>query len=200
MEENTRVCDICGCELENGEGTWVDGQLLCQDCVDEHCVTCGHCGETIWVNDAVQDDNLTLCQGCFDDYYSRCDCCGRLVRSSYVNWRGDYPYCDSCYEDFNDEIEEYSYKPEPHFFGNGKRFLGVELEVDCGGKDDGNASTLKEIGNVQHEHIYIKSDGSLDDGFEIVSHPMTLDYHTNEMDWETILHDAIKIDRGKNTV
>jgi len=41
-------------------------------------------------------------------------------------------------------------------------------------KDDDNASKLKEIANSIHEHIYIKSDGSIDDGFEIVSHPMTL--------------------------
>jgi len=44
-------------------------------------------------------------------------------------------------------------------------------------KDDDNASKLKEIANSIHEHIYIKSDGSIDDGFEIASHPMTLDYH-----------------------
>ena len=31
MEENTRVCDICGCELAEGEGTWVGDQLLCED-------------------------------------------------------------------------------------------------------------------------------------------------------------------------
>lgn len=36
-------------------------------------------------------------------------------------------------------------------------------------------------------HIYCKHDGSLEDGFEIVTHPMTLDYHTNEMPWESVL-------------
>lgn len=193
MKENIRVCDICGCELDKENGTWVDDQFLCQQCVDEHCVTCDHCGDNVFVNDTVQDDHTTLCQSCFDDYYRRCECCGRLIHDDDVNWHNDFPYCDSCYDDFNDEIEEYSYKPEPIFYGDGKPYLGVELEVDEGGKDDNNAETLKELANPRHEHIYIKSDGSIDDGFEIVSHPMTLEYHMKNMDWETLMKKAVSM-------
>jgi hypothetical protein len=90
-----------------------------------------------------------------------------------------------------DEIEQYSYKPNPEFFGDGKLFMGVELEVDEGGKDDDNAGTLKNIANSSDEHIYIKADGSLEDGFEIVSHPMTLQYHLEKMDWESVLKEAV---------
>ena len=107
MEENARYCDMCGYELENGDGTWVDDQLLCESCVEEHCTTCDHCGETIWANDAVEDDNITLCQTCYDDHYHRCECCGRIIHDNSTNWQGDMPYCDSCYDEFNDEIEEY---------------------------------------------------------------------------------------------
>ena len=92
-----------------------------------------------------------------------------------------------------DEIEDYSYKPTPIFYGDGKRYFGVELEVDDGGKDNDNAYRLKSIGNAQLENIYIKSDGSLDDGFEIVSHPMTLDYHTEEMNWKGIFREAVSM-------
>ena len=70
----------------------------------------------------------------------------------------------------------------------------MELEIDNGGKDGENARTLKDIANVRNEHIYIKSDGSIDDSFEIVSHPMTLDYHMNTMDWESILYEAVEMD------
>lgn len=93
----------------------------------------------------------------------------------------------------DEEIEDYSYKLETVFYGDGKRYFGVELEVDCGGKDGENALKLKNTANFSHEYIYIKSDGSLDDGFEIVSHPMTLNYHMNEMDWESVFHEAIKM-------
>ena len=196
MEENVRVCDHCGCELHDDEGTRVGDDLLCDDCVADYCVTCDYCGGTIYEDDSVQDDDTCLCQECFDDHYYRCDCCSRIVRSHNIYWRNDIPYCEHCYDDFDDEIEEYSYKPEPIFYpslSSGKRYLGVELEVDNGGKDDENAESIKEIGNYRHDHIYIKSDGSLDDGFEIVSHPMTLEYHMEDMDWEGVLGDAVRL-------
>ncbi|MCR4645331.1 MAG: amidoligase family protein [Oscillospiraceae bacterium] len=194
MEENTRICDICGREMEEGEGVWVGDQLVCEDCFEDGGTTCDHCGENIWISDAVQDDDMTLCQTCYDDYYHRCECCGRIIHDNNTYWRGDYPYCEPCYEDFDDEIEDYHYKPQPRFLGTGDRYLGVELEVDCGGKDDDNAKILKDLANADGERIYIKSDGSLDDGFEIVSHPMTLDYHMNNMDWETLLQEAVRMD------
>ena len=159
--EEVRICDYCGMELAEEEGTYVDDELLCEDCVADHCITCDHCGETIWTTECVTDDNSFLCQ--------------------------------SCFEDLEDEIEDYSYKPTPIFYGDGKRYFGVELEVDDGGKDNDNAYRLKSIGNAQLETIYIKSDGSLDDGFEIVSHPMTLNYHIEEMNWKDIFREAVSM-------
>ena len=191
--EEVRICDYCGMELAEDEGTYVDDELLCDDCVADHCITCDHCGETIWTADCVTDDNSFLCQSCFDAHYHRCESCDRIISDDDCYWHDDLPYCESCYEDLEDEIEDYSYKPTPIFYGDGKRYFGVELEVDDGGKDNDNAYRLKNIGNAQLETIYIKSDGSLDDGFEIVSHPMTLDYHTEEMNWKGIFQEAVSM-------
>ena len=83
--------------------------------------------------------------------------------------------------------------PHLFFYGNEKRYFGVELEVDEGGKDNDNAASLKSIANVHEGNIYIKSDGSLEDGFEIVSHPMTLEYHTEEMNWKEVLREAVSM-------
>jgi hypothetical protein len=66
-------------------------------------------------------------------------------------------------------------------------FMGVELEIDKGGECIENAESLIDIANQDNEHIYCKHDGSIEDGFEIVSHPMTLDYHLEEMPWEKVL-------------
>ncbi|MDE5771421.1 MAG: amidoligase family protein [Ruminococcus sp.] len=191
MEEEKQYCDYCGCVLEEDDGTWVGEDLLCQDCVDERCVTCDHCEEVVWTEDCVDDENIVLCHECFDNHYCRCESCNRIIHNNYTNWHNDNPYCENCFDDFEDEIEEYSYKPEPVFYGDGYLYFGLELEVDNGGKDGENAYTIKDIANVHNDHVYIKSDGSLDDGFEIVSHPMSLDYHMKTMDWESVLHEAV---------
>ena len=60
--EEVRICDYCGRVLAEGEGTPVDDELLCDDCVEEHCVTCDHCGETIREQNSVSDEDTHLCQ------------------------------------------------------------------------------------------------------------------------------------------
>ena len=37
-------------------------------------------------------------------------------------------------------IHDYYYKPEPIFYGDGPRYLGVELELDDGGENEFCAS------------------------------------------------------------
>ena len=191
--EDTRICSMCGCVLENHEQTEIDDELLCDSCAEEHTVQCDHCGDTIWQNDAVADDRIHLCECCFDDHFRRCEDCGRILHDDDILWSGDYPYCASCYDRLDVEIQEYGYKPDPIFYGEGKRFFGVELEVDDAGRDDENARSIKDMTNIRCEHIYCKYDGSLEDGFEIVTHPMTLDYHLHCMYWEDVLHKAIAL-------
>ena len=191
MEEERRFCSLCHGELSADEDYECNGEQLCESCWEEHTTTCDHCGDVIWANDSISDNSTTLCQCCFDDHYRRCESCGRILHDDEAVWYHDEPYCERCYDDLDNEIEEYSYKPDPIFYGEGTRFFGVELEVDCAGKDDDNARKIKEQANVRCEHIYCKSDGSLDDGFEIVTHPMTLDYHLHDMQWEDVLHEAV---------
>lgn len=72
----------------------------------------------------------------------------------------------------------------------GSRYFGVELEVDEGGESNSSAEALLQIVNAGEERAYCKHDGSLEDGFEIVTHPMTLAYHLEAMPWEALLHRA----------
>ncbi len=66
-------------ELAEEEGTYVDDELLCDDCVADHCITFDHCGEIIWTTDCVIDDNSFLCQSCFDAHYHRCESCNCII-------------------------------------------------------------------------------------------------------------------------
>ena len=41
--------------------------------------------------------------------------------------------------------------------------------------------------------MYIKHDGSLNEGFELVTHPMTLSYHSREFPWEELTREAVRL-------
>ena len=51
-----------------------------------------------------------------------------------------------------------------------------------------------EIANRDATNLYVKSDGSLDDGMELVTHPMSLEYHLHEMPWAAVLDEAKRLD------
>ncbi len=189
-------CSSCNCEISSDDGYFtIDDRILCEDCCDEQTVACENCYERIWIDDDAGDENIHLCQSCRDNYYVSCTNCGRLVYEDSANYSDeDDPYCDSCYaEQTNVIIHDYSYKPFPIFYGHASRYFGVELEIDGGGRDEEKASAILDIGNSFIEQIYIKSDGSLDSGLEIVSHPMTLGYHRNRMPWEDIMETALAL-------
>ncbi len=198
IELRRLVCTCCGSETDEDTSRAFSGELLCETCYFEETVTCEHCGNRIWNDDNSGSDSMPLCGRCYDDYYTTCEDCGRIINRDYANYIDDYddtPYCDSCIDAHrSNSIHDYSYKPNPIFYGDSNRYFGVELEIDDGGKDSDNADELLQIGNRTEEHIYIKSDGSLNNGMEIVTHPMSLNYHKTKMPWEDVMHRAVQLD------
>lgn len=195
QNENTLYCSHCGAIIgENEDYEEVGGQPVCSDCVERYATRCDRCDTLLWANDSYGDEYTTLCSSCYHNHYVRCCCCDALLpEDDAYNIDGD-SYCSECYRDEVDKnrsIHDYSYKPDPHFYGdNSSRFFGVELEIDGAGKDSDNADELLAIANKDDECVYIKGDGSLDDGLEIVTHPMTLEYHKSFC-WEEIMKKAI---------
>lgn len=170
--EETKTCSICGAELTKETAHEFDGQIMCEYCLDEHTTIYECCNERIWRDSAESDGHITICYHCYEYSYHYCTECGRLIHSNdtYYEEDGDEPYCEACYNKLdNKPIHSYCYKPEPIFYGSGNLFYGVELEIDKGGEYDGNAEILINVANADSEHIYCKHDGSIDDGFEIVS-------------------------------
>ena len=189
--KETRICDICGAEHLLDEMFEVEGDWICEACAEEHTVTCEYCGERIYTENAIADDHYILCESCFDSSFVRCSDCGRILRSydAYYD-SSENAYCSDCWENHEEYIHEYNYMPELVFHGKGLRHFGVELEIDQGGTDPDHARQLLEIANENSENLYIKTDGSLNEGLELVTHPMTLEYHLKEMPWEAILRKA----------
>lgn len=203
MKEKNMICSECGVVIGEGNAHTFDGRFMCDDCFDSCTVTCDNCGERIWRDDAEGDSNVTLCSHCYEYNYTTCEDCGRLIHNedAYYEDSEDYPYCRECFEKLNDNaIKNYNYKPEPIFYGSGNLFYGVELEIDKGGEDNSNAQILLDTANSISERIYCKHDGSINDGFEIVSHPMSLDYHINNMNWLDVFEKAVQMNyRSHNT-
>ena len=189
------VCTSCGNNFYREQLSPFDGELLCPACLSNQTVYCSCCDRRIWTDDNVGTDAQPLCQDCFDDHFERCTTCNALIRRGDTYYRGDTPYCAECYQSVGcgDEIMSYYFKPTPIFYGEGKRFFGVELEIDGAGEDNDNAAEILHIANVERPLVYCKHDGSLDDGFEIVTHPMTLDFHLHNMPWEQIVEEAKKL-------
>lgn len=201
MREETFVCTSCGEEFPLSQRLEFDDQELCPHCLSEETVICSVCGERMWNDENAGNDDRPLCQPCYDRYYTSCIRCGALLREEDARYAEDdedeeEPLCESCYARTAriKTIQDYYYKPEPVFYGNGNRFFGVELEIDDGGERDSSARAILEVANGDGlEHLYCKHDGSLEDGFELVTHPMTLAYHQEETPWAGILRKAVEL-------
>jgi hypothetical protein len=167
---------------------------ICQDCYEDHYFTCTSCDSSYHTNNAYRYSGDYFCQDCFNDNYFTCESCNETYHND------DYGSDDRCINCESENrvrscglINDYGYKPDPTFYETpsskkDKLYMGIELEVEsCGEGIDDMATEITEIS----PEIYLKSDGSLNDGFEIVTHPCTLDYHRMNLKWEKIL-DSLK--------
>jgi hypothetical protein len=174
IEKDIIYCVNCGKTIKESEICVFNENIYCKNCLDEETVICDRCGKRVLNRYDYGSNNICLCRKCYDKYYAR-------------NKQNKY-------------LHNYNYKPAPVFMGNGSRYFGVELEIDNGGKSEYNIKKLLSTANKNCENIYIKTDGSLADGLEIVTHPMTLEYHIKNMPWKKLLKEALSLGyRSHNT-
>ena len=201
--ENATTCDNCGDVYRDDYSILAiaDGGHICEHCYNENYFTCNCCDEIYHNNNANETVDGLVCDSCYTEYYVCCDHCGEAVYNEYVYYTADnYDLCEGCwnehtYEDEDGEywysqngavIKNYSYKPAPLFQGEGPLFFGIELEI--GKILDGNSrqklakTLLDEVGRS----VYIKDDGSLENGFEIVTHPLSFNFIKNSQFFEKI--------------
>ena len=93
---------------------------------------------------------------------------GLTINSETYEYRGHKHY-------FGDDIiNEYDYEPYIEFYGDSTDLhLGVELEIDGGGENHDNAGMILA---PMWDTMYAMHDGSIDEGFELATMPMTLNY------------------------
>ena len=185
LEEHTSVCEHCNDRIHNDYSYWHNDETYCEDCIDEVYPQCDHCGNRYPINDGYETaDYHHICNDCYCDHYTTCDDCGEVFPYDDVLNTNDGAYCENCYiaNEHSDTIREYGNSPDLVFHhrssDDDRVFMGVELEIDKGGQDNDNARRIES--HFADDHVYFNSDGSLNNGFEIISHPFTYDYYRNE--------------------
>lgn len=182
-------CQRCDEGVLNDDTYTVNGESWCESCWQEYAYTCARCDNCYDVDDDsyyVQGD--TFCYDCYQNDCYYCDDCDSAFRS-------DDP-CD-CQDDEDNAccrasgggsfVHDYNCKPEPLFKGTSKHnmYLGFELEVELqSNRTQASEHTAKALTGI----AYLKHDGSINNGFEIVTHPHThYEYRENSaLLWDTI--------------
>ena len=189
----SRICDSCDSIYSiNDDFSEVDGFIWCSGCVEEYAHWCDREEEYTRADTYyIQDRGESWCSHCADNYATWCEECDDYNESGCAG---------ACSEDVVDGervVHDYSYRPDPIFHStddNSRLFFGMEIEVEAESYDTRReaAQYAYSILEQQNSLAYLKNDGSLNCGFEVVTHPMTYDFFMNEAQefWETI--DALK--------
>jgi hypothetical protein len=207
------VCDRCGDVHLKDDMTYIDDAWICDYCRDRYYTQCERCGEWVRRYDtytvAIDEDMNTeeWCESCMDYNSWTCDGCDeRFSEDVPMNDDCLCPRCSGDVEqntgNINDwraprGVRNYSYKPDPCMCKTLEErsmpnlvFYGFELEVDKA-PGDIDRNEYANVVNDNSGYTYVKHDGSLDDGMEIVSHPATLAYHMMKKDTWSMIFDEL---------
>ena len=210
LTEDYFICDCCNeiCHIDSVRDAYND-RVICEDCADDQYVWSDAMNTYIYSDDAFYYmDDQEYC-----DNPVHYECRSHYGWRSQVtdNWYSDnkerletedgYYYAEGEEDDLywcsTDEawyysednmpeglIRGYHKRPALHFFGKGPKFFGLELECD-GSDAEGSEDDVRAIFSGHMDRFYFNSDGSLSNGFEAITHPMSPE-EMLRMDWEQI--------------
>lgn len=153
----------------------------CEDCFDNRFFTCSYCHDVCSINNRYSDDCEDYCESCWDNIFTDCCDCGVYIPRDEACWdEDDGPYCERCFNRRETRaIHEHDYKPSPKFKRGklekrNKLFFGIELEVEAGNGNIGEVS--EHLAGTYSDNFYLKHDGSISNGFELVWEPVSWDW------------------------
>lgn len=171
------TCGACGIESPSDDsshavGRYSDSVDVCSECSNYNTFWCSHCEESYMLryHDSVNVDGDTWCESCLANDAYLCENCGFDGHTDPEN----------CRNYNNGTVHNYSFKPSPVFhYGSGELnvddipVFGIELE------SENITGSLNDVSNLftsmfTENDVYLKEDGSLSYGFEIVTHPRSL--------------------------
>lgn len=143
--------------------------------------SCPICGCRLTRSNTVHtDEDGNICHDCYEHMYRECPIChNRFKRSRDDNEN----LCPSCRK--REVLLPYHhYAPPVEFYGDSHEktqpFMGIELEIDEGGRD--NSSVRTAVRTMNHDgkiFMYCSADSSIPNGFEMITQPATLEYHNS---------------------
>lgn len=180
-------CADCGRKFYREDLIYIEkyDHCVCDDCVSNYYSECANCGALVRNSDMYGSADGDICEYCTDYNYCCCDECGERVHNDGIHYDEDEDmyFCDRCYSGHETVIHNYhhSHNHETKFYGgidNGTTlFMGLELEIDDGDDRQETASEMYDC--MPSGFITMENDGSLDCGFENITQPATLEYHTS---------------------
>lgn len=207
-------CHSCGTKVRYrnvNNFLYFNDNIYCKKCIE----ACGDCSSIVPSRSIHQIDNKKYCHNCFIRKFFRCPDCGHLFPKDEVcKLSNGHTICENCFSSnyftcfecdevhpnssharegiclrcarVSGHVHECDFKPTPIFYGKGL-MMGIELEVDKrrGGNDIFGCTKEVYSMSSNENHFYMKEDGSLSNGFEIVSHPMSLDFH-KKFNWKKV--------------
>jgi hypothetical protein len=184
-------CSICDDVIPVDDATEHNGDYFCRSCFDDNHTQCDDCDEYVANDRAVSVGSDSICQHCYENHYFICDSCNEICNNDNYAEDGVCQYChdessgDECGDD-NTGVHSHDYKPRPCFRKlenqlGPNEYIGIELELE----DENNRGTP----DITEGYFYMKHDGSLTRGVEIVSHPATWEWlQDNKYIWDTVLN------------
>jgi len=190
--DHTIVCDCCNhIYTEEYMHAVNDGDFsYCDECVNNECFNCHRCGEIYLTDNAYRlvvdhcDTTEMYCESCDDYVGAYCDQCEERFDSTLIE-----THCD------NEAILRYDYVPIWLYHRtenvtcereNINRYFAMELEVEI----DNNHNPYDVAEMINDDFTFCKNDGSLQHGFEIVTHPMSWNFLTENVD---MINDKLEI-------
>ena len=171
-------CEICGVLSEGAVET--DLGLMCLDCAGNH-FNCDCCGDLYSLDTMTSYDEFCYCEECSDNLIGYCESCDENYRRTELN-RG---HCPSCRESENENgIPHWDYQPKYKFYGKGPLYLGIELEIEFKSQ-----SPTILIDATENPYFFLKHDGSICNGAEVVSHPASFKWINDNFEgtWKRVL-------------
>ena len=182
---------------------------VCHGCLSDNWTRCDDCDEYYRNGDLNEIETTnswrSVCSNCLDDYY-QCENCGHYVHCNDVCFDDDdVPYCEDCYRgEENSMIHNYHYSDDPaynmEYLGEETRqnvlLMGVELEVenrfgDSWRKVQVAAGEVHDV--IGEDYTTLCTDGSLVNGFEIISCPANLNHHKKTLHWKEGLEKLVEL-------